>query len=244
MIIERLVVGPLETNAYLVACPATLEAVVIDPGGDGHRIVARIRDLALRPTWIVDTHGHADHIAANGEVKAAFPEARIAIHEADAELLARPDLNLSEAFGVPLHSPPPDVLLHHGEEFLLGPPAEGSPARPGTGEGRRDDRPAAPGNTPVAIRFRVIAVPGHTPGGIALLARPSAGAGDPPVLFCGDALFAGSMGRSDLPGGSHAQLMQSVRERLLTLPPETVVYPGHGESTTVGREARTNPFFA
>ncbi len=215
MIIERLIVGPLETNAYLVGCPGTLEGAVIDPGGDGGQIINRIRALALRVAWIIDTHGHGDHMAANEELKQAFPEARIAIHEADAEYLSRPDLNLTAAFGFPLTSPEPDVLLHDGDDVQVG-----------------------------AIRFRVISVPGHTPGGIALYAQRSDGEGDPPVLFCGDALFAGSMGRTDFPGGSHSQLVQAVKERLLTLPTDTVVYPGHGDRTTIGQEVKTNPFFA
>ena len=134
MIIERLIVGPLETNAYLVGCPGTLEGAVIDPGGDGGQIINRIRALALRVAWIIDTHGHGDHMAANEELKQAFPEARIAIHEADAEYLSRPDLNLTAAFGFPLTSPEPDVLLHDGDDVQVG-----------------------------AIRFRVISVPGHTP---------------------------------------------------------------------------------
>ncbi len=214
MIVERLVVGPLETNAYLVGCPRTHEGAVIDPGGDADRIVARSRELSLCIAWILDTHGHGDHMAANAQVKQAFPEARIAIHEADAEYLERPDLNLTAAFGCPLTSPPPDVLLHDSDEVKVG-----------------------------AIRFNVICVPGHTPGGIALYAQESDGEEDPPVLFCGDTLFAGGMGRADFPGGSHSMLVKSVKERLLTLPSETIVYPGHGELTTIGQEAKFNPFF-
>ena len=217
MIIERFVVGPVETNCYLVACPETREAVVIDPGGGAEEIASRAKALSLSVHWIVNTHGHADHIGANTKMKDAFPSAELAIHEADKPCLDRPDLNLSAAFGIPLTSPAADVLLHDGDEVAVG-----------------------------AMRFEVIHVPGHTPGGIALYAEAGDQDGNRahPVLFCGDALFAGSIGRTDLPGGSHTQLIRAVRDRLLTLPAETTVYPGHGEPTTIEREAKFNPFLA
>lgn len=212
MIIERLVVGPLETNCYLVGCPRTLEGVIIDPAAEGARITSRVQQLALKPTWIIDTHGHGDHIGANRELKDAYPEARIAVHAADVERLVNPVLNLSALFGAPVESPPPDVILHDGDEVRVG-----------------------------ELSFEVIHVPGHTPGGAALYMKPSADETSG-VLFCGDALFAGSIGRTDFPDGSLEQLVGAVRRRLLTLPPDTVVYPGHGESTTIGREAASNPF--
>ena len=212
MIVDRLVVGALETNCYVAGCPRTREAAVIDPGADAQKILSRVEAGALSVRWIIDTHGHADHIAANADLKAAFPEACLAVHEADAAYLEQPALNLSLAFGVPVTSPPADRLLHDGDEIAVG-----------------------------SLRFRVIHVPGHTPGGIALYARDS-DEGGTPVLFDGDAIFAGSIGRSDFPGGSHRQLVEAIRERLLILPPETVVYSGHGEPTTIGAEAATNPF--
>jgi glyoxylase-like metal-dependent hydrolase (beta-lactamase superfamily II) len=87
------------------------------------------------------------------------------------------------------------------------------------------------------VSFQVIAVPGHSPGGIAFYSEKDG------VIFTGDALFAGSIGRSDLPGGNHEQLMRNIRARLFSLPPETVVYPGHGPETTIGEEMKSNPFF-
>ena len=217
MIIERFVVGPVESNCYLFACPETREAAVIDPGGGVAEIASRAKALSLSVRWIFNTHGHADHIGANRKMKEAFPTAKLAIHEADAPYLDRPELNLSAAFGIPLTSPAADVLLHDADEVAVG-----------------------------ALRFQVIHVPGHTPGGIALYAEAGEQDGNRthPVLFCGDALFAGSIGRTDFAGGSHTQLLRAVRDRLLTLPPETTVYPGHGEKTTIEREAQSNPFLA
>ena len=91
-----------------------------------------------------------------------------------------------------------------------------------------------------SAEFEVLATPGHTPGGISLFCR--SGPEGKPVVFSGDALFAGGIGRTDFPGGNGKTLLESIHKRLLTLPPETVVYPGHGPATTIGEEARTNPW--
>lgn len=212
MIVERLVVGPLETNCFLAGCPQTLECAVIDPADEAARIQSRIEQLSLKPFWIINTHGHGDHIGANRELKEAYPEARLAVHAADAKCLESPARNLSVLFGAPVKSPPADVILQDGDAVAVG-----------------------------TLSFEVMLLPGHTPGGIALYWRPSAEDARG-VVFCGDTLFAGGIGRPDFPGGSEEQLVEAIRARLLTLPPDTVVYPGHGEPTTVGHEAATNPF--
>jgi glyoxylase-like metal-dependent hydrolase (beta-lactamase superfamily II) len=210
--------GPFEENCYLAVCPDTSGAAVIDAGGEAQEILARARALGARIEWIVATHGHADHIAGNAGLKAALPKAKIAVHQADAKMLVDAGLNLSAAFGAPITSPPADVLLHDRDVIAFG-----------------------------TVRLEVIHVPGHTPGGIALYSAaerdlPAAAERKDPILFSGDALFRGSIGRADFPGSSAAQLVQSIRARLLTLPADTIVNPGHGESTTIGEEARTNPF--
>ncbi len=87
--------------------------------------------------------------------------------------------------------------------------------------------------------IEVIHTPGHTPGGVALLVRRE---GQPAIVFSGDTLFAGGIGRTDFPGGRYQQLIESIRTRLFALPDDTLVYPGHGEPTTIGEERRTNPF--
>ena len=210
MINERLVVGMLATNCYVVGCPRTRQGMVIDPGGDAEIIGDRVEELGLTLAWIVDTHGHGDHIEAQRALKERFPEAQIAIHPDDADCLADPQRNLSVMLGVPYTSPPADRLLNDGDDLTVG-----------------------------ALTFKVLHTPGHTRGGVSLFCQPDDG---DPVVFCGDTLFDGSIGRTDFPGGSMSTLLASIRERLFTLPPRTVCYTGHGEPTTIEREMRDNPF--
>lgn len=204
MILHHLSVGPLQVNCFLVGCRATREALVVDPGEEGARILQLARRDNLNIRTVVNTHGHFDHIGAN----------RYLVDEAGAELLIHADdvallLNASShagVYGLKVNSSPkPDRLLKQGDRFSVG-----------------------------ELTFDVYHVPGHSPGGIALL---SAG-----HLFVGDVLFAGSIGRTDLPGGDFDQLVEGVRERLFSLPDETIVHPGHGPDTTIGQERRTNPF--
>lgn len=211
MIIESLAVGPLETNCYIAACPETNEAAVIDPGGDGALILDHVRRLRAKVLWILNTHGHGDHIGANAEIKAAWPDARLAIHEDDAPCLLSATRNLSAMIGMPVTSPPADVILRERDEVAFG-----------------------------RLTLRVLHIPGHTPGGVAFYwpGAPKA----KPVLFSGDALFLGSIGRSDFPGGDFDLLITGIRTKLLTLPPATLVYSGHGAPTTIDTEARSNPF--
>jgi glyoxylase-like metal-dependent hydrolase (beta-lactamase superfamily II) len=211
--LERFIVGPIETNAWLVADEAAGEAMVVDPGGETEGIVAALRRGGFALRWILDTHGHGDHILGNAALKKLFPAAQLAVHEADAAMLTSAELNLSAAFGFGFTSPPADRLLRDGDAVEIG-----------------------------RIRFEIIHLPGHTPGGIGLYAPPGPATGNRGILLAGDALFAGGIGRSDFPGGSHEQLVSAIRARLLTLPPETVVHPGHGPDTTLGEEARSNPF--
>ncbi len=204
--VETLAVGPLRTNCYLVSDPENREMLVVDPGAEAERILASIRASGAKVTAIVNTHGHWDHIGANGELRAATG-APLLIHEADAGWLTLTQ-TMSGA-GLPLShavtSPPADRLLRGGEELPLG-----------------------------GFKLRVIHTPGHTRGGICLHL--------PGLLLSGDTLFAESIGRTDLPGGSLSDLVSSIRERLFTLPDDTVVYPGHGVTTTIGDERSLNPY--
>jgi hydroxyacylglutathione hydrolase len=203
MIIERLTVGPIEANCYIVADENTKEGLVIDPGDDPQDILKRIQQLALTIKYIVLTHGHFDHVSATAAVKKAT-NAKLAIHEADAESLNNSMLaRLAGLIHKPV--PQPDILLKGWEDLTIG-----------------------------GLRFTVLHVPGHTPGGIALYGQD--------VVFTGDTLFEGSIGRTDLPGGDYYQIIDSINSRLLVLDDEVKVYPGHGEQTTIGVEREHNPF--
>ena len=213
MIVETLVVGPLGSNVYLVGCPGTRAGMIVDAGDEAERIIAALRGLRLEPRLLINTHGHGDHIGANAELAAAFPEMKLAIHEADAPMLTSATKNLSFFLGERVISPPADRLLAHGQVLELG-----------------------------KWRFTVLHSPGHSPGGICLLHVPPADAGEPPIMFTGDTIFAGSVGRTDFPGCDHAEMLASIRRHILTQDPRCILYPGHGPTSTVGDEARGNPF--
>jgi hydroxyacylglutathione hydrolase len=203
MIIKRLEVSAFASNCYIVSSENHKDAILIDPGDEGKRILKTIKDIGVDVKVIVLTHSHFDHIGALKEVKDAT-NAEIAIHTADAgPLTLRMPYNL--AYPMPPHTPPADRQLNDGDIIAAG-----------------------------DLSFTVIHTPGHTPGGICLYGHK--------VLFTGDTLFQGSIGRSDFPGGNSNQLLQSIVKKLMTLPEDTVVYPGHGPATTIGRELRSNPF--
>ena len=201
-IIERLVVGPLATNCYILKSGA--ELVVVDPGGDAELILGKVRELGGTVKYVIDTHGHIDHIAANREVVESTG-AELLIHELDAGLLAHPDRNLSSMMGMKLTSPAPSRLLKEGDKVVVG-----------------EDE------------MTVLHTPGHTPGGICLLASDYA--------FTGDTLFLDSIGRVDFPGGSEEQMQASLSRLQAVLRKDTMLYPGHGEPGRFGRALLVNPF--
>ncbi|MDI7247844.1 MAG: MBL fold metallo-hydrolase [Bacillota bacterium] len=214
MIVRTVTVGALDTNCYVVGCERSRKAIVIDPGAEPEKILAALREERLECDMIVNTHGHMDHIAANGALKAATG-APIAIHSDDARALLDPSVNLSE-------------FVMRGRASRLG---------PGSGPGSREaespqaDRLLAEGDDVEVgdVKLRVVHTPGHTPGSVSLVGEG--------VVFSGDTLFAGGgVGRTDFPGGSYDSLVKSIEEKLFTLPDETVVYPGHGPCTRIGRE--------
>jgi len=196
------VIGEIRTNCYLVW--SGKEAGVIDPGGPVAEVIDFIKQQQLELKWIVNTHGHADHIVGNAALKNEFG-ALITIHERDRKMLLSPTANFSAYMGTGITSPDGDKYLTEGDLLKLGPE-----------------------------ELRVIETPGHSPGGISLYA--------PGLLFSGDTLFLESIGRTDLPGGDHQQLLKSIREKLMVLPPKTVVLPGHGGSSTIEYELKYNPY--
>ena len=196
MRITRLIVGLISTNCYVVR--AGDDVMVVDPGGDPERITGELNGTV--PRYIVNTHGHPDHVGANNALAKAAG-APVLMHEDDVKLLDGTGI-----FGGIFNKPPkPDRFLEDGDELEL------------------DD-----------LTFTVLHTPGHTPGGICLYT--------PGVVFVGDTLFAGSVGRTDVGGGDYKTLIESIKTKLLTLPPETKVLPGHGPESTIALERATNPF--
>ena len=192
---------------YLVSCPATRAAAVIDPGGDVPSILAAADKKGLEVKLIIATHGHPDHVCGNRELKEATGAA-IVMHSADADFFGRPEISSYFSMLGLEASPPADRRVEDGELIQVG-----------------------------EENLQVIHTPGHTPGGMCLLNGRD--------LITGDTLFVGGLGRSDFPGGSHRDLLDSIRTRLLVLPDDTVVWPGHaygGYQSTIGEEKRSNPF--
>jgi hydroxyacylglutathione hydrolase len=202
--IQSWTVGFVETNAYLVWCSETREAALIDPGGDTARILSFAKKNELAVRYIINTHGHADHIAENAIAKERTG-APLLIHEADRQMLLSPELNLSLSLGFPIVSPDADRLLHEGDSITLG-----------------------------KLTLTVRHTPGHSPGSIALVHGK--------LAIVGDTLFWRSVGRTDFPGSSTSELENSIRTKLYTLPNDTIIYTGHGPTTTIGEERRENPF--
>jgi len=208
-----LILGPVETNAYLVADPRTREAVVIDPAWDGKHIAAEVqrRGWQLQAIWI--THAHFDHMAGAAAVVAAASSAGedaavlpVALHPDDLPLWQAQ--GAAPLFGMHIDpGPAPSMWLAHGQELRLG-----------------------------ELVFEVRHAPGHTPGHVVFYC-PAQG-----VVFCGDVIFNGGIGRTDLPGGSYTTLMHSIETQILSLPDPTRLLSGHGPETTVGVERRENPF--
>jgi len=205
MLLRSVTVGITQTNCYLVGCDETHEGVVIDPGGNPARILQAVGEIGLAVRYVLNTHCHFDHMAANADIVAATG-APLALHPAEIPILqARGGASW---FGVPVReSPLPDLELEAGQVLEVG-----------------------------TLHFQVLETPGHSPGGVTFYLE---GEG---VAFDGDVLFAMGVGRVDLPGGDWDTLLRSIREVLFTLPDETVLYPGHGPQTTVGREKRSNPW--
>jgi glyoxylase-like metal-dependent hydrolase (beta-lactamase superfamily II) len=206
MIIETFEAGPVATNGYLVADKLQGVALVIDaPQGASRLIAEQARKWNTPIAYLVNTHGHWDHILDNAELL-RLTGAKFGIHRESAPLLSLPQ---ARYFGLDLDIEPsqPAFFLEEGKLLDVG-----------------------------ELSFEILHCPGHCPGSVVLFERTERAA------FVGDVLFAGSVGRADLPGGDYEMLMRSIREKLLPLGDDVRVFPGHGPVTTIGHERLTNPF--
>ena len=204
MILETVCVGEYQVNCYILAEAVNSQAIIIDPGAQENKIRKVLDKHKLNPAFIINTHGHIDHIGCDDCF--GVP---VYIHLKDAALLKNPGLNLSGFLALPFSVKSKIQPLADKDEIKLG-----------------------------QIKLKVIHVPGHTPGGIALLLeKPKDN-----ILFTGDTLFCQGVGRTDFPQGNNDLLIKSIQEKLLILPDETVVLPGHGPSSTIGEEKGSNPY--
>jgi len=215
MILEKLIIGPVEANCYIVGCKQTKEGLVIDPGADGEKILETIQKKEVNIKYIINTHAHIDHIGANKYLKDKL-SAEICMHEEDIKFLKDSSLNLSD-FAPPdsqdefLPFPQPDIVLHDGSRLKIG-----------------------------NIEASILHTPGHTPGGISIVINPAPACRG--GVYTGDTLFWGSIGNTSFPLSDYELLINSIKNKLLTLPDDFIVYPGHGSPTTIGKEKRENPY--
>ena len=239
----------LYENSYAVSSGGA--CVIIDPGFDGEGELARLYSYlgkeGLTPQAVLLTHGHADHIVSAGVLQRRYG-IPVYLGEGEDGVLAAND-SLAAAFGVQLPKgmiPFGYTTVHDGDiigftaDGAASPDAIAAPGCRGRGPspmGGASERPARGEAAPsAALSFRVIATPGHTPGGVCWYNEADG------LLFSGDTLFEGTIGRTDLPLGEYDDLIRSVMEKLIILPGETVVYPGHGPSTEISVERTSNPF--
>lgn len=217
MIIEEITLTAFQQHTRIVGCEKTKRAICIDPGEASDDIVAAIDKHGLELQAIACTHAHLDHVGGVLALKRRKPAAKITIHHADEPMyLALP--TQPEWLGIPRGQ-----WAQMGFDYEQPPKAD---------EYFSDGQIYSVGE----LTFQVIHCPGHTPGHVVLFESTER------KVFVGDCLFAGSIGRTDLPGGSTQQLMDSLFNKILPLGDDVEVYSGHGPTTTIGQERRTNPF--
>ena len=216
MEIIKLLTGPIGTNTYIVykeeGTPEAPAPAVCIDPADAKPVLRALKNHGLHLTDILLTHGHFDHILGVRELRDA-EGAKVYIHPLDAPALETGEGSLSVMCGIRPVTCPADKLLRDGEEF-----------------------------TAAGITFRCIHTPGHTPGGVCFVADGENDKRGLPVIFSGDTLFCFSIGRTDLPGGSTEDLIDSIAFRLFTLHGDYTVYPGHNMTTTLDAERQHNPY--
>ncbi|MCM8766998.1 MAG: MBL fold metallo-hydrolase [Candidatus Omnitrophica bacterium] len=187
ILIERIIVGNFFTNCYIIGSKEENLCAIVDPGDEGEKINRLIDKLKLKPLFIINTHGHFDHIGAND-----FFNLPIYIHKDDFEFLKNPEKNLSFFFSMQYICKNHVFLIEEKDIIKIG-----------------------------KIKIEIIHTPGHTPGSICLKVDN--------ILFTGDTIFADGIGRTDFPDGDEVILIKSIKEKLITLPDQTFIFPGHGE---------------
>ena len=217
MIIEEITVTAFQQHTRIVGCETTKKAICIDPGDEAERIVETLERLGLRLQAIALTHAHLDHVGGVAALKKLQPEAKINLHKGD------------EFMYQALPEQPAWIGIPRAQWAALGFAFETPPA---VDEYWTDGQQYSVGQ----LQFEVLHCPGHTPGHVVFYEPTER------KVFVGDVLFAGSIGRTDLPGGSTQQLLDSIKNKLLTLGDDVKVYSGHGPVTTIGEERLTNPF--
>lgn len=214
MIYIKLPVGLLQCNCQIIGDPKTREAIVVDPGDEVERILSLLGRYKLKVKAIVSTHAHIDHVGGLAKLH-QYTGAPVMMHNDDLPLYNAMEMQAAFIGMAPPELTEVDHLLKEGDALQWG-----------------------------SFHASVIHTPGHTPGSVCLYLPKDGGEIKlaQPQLFAGDTLFAGSIGRTDLWGGSLEQIMESLTQKLLALPDETLVHPGHGPTTTIGQERASNPF--
>jgi hydroxyacylglutathione hydrolase len=203
MKIQTFTVGGFQENCYLVIDERSNRSVIVDPGGEGVRLVEEIEAAGTIPEAIWITHGHVDHVGAVAAVKRRW-NVPVYLHPLDRRLYEVAPRQ-AEVYGIPFEeAPPPDREFSDGQKLRVG-----------------------------DVEMTVMHAPGHAPGHVVIH-------GDG-IALVGDCLFAGSIGRTDLPFSDPPTLAASL-QKIAALPPETVIYPGHGPESTIGEERESNPF--
>lgn len=215
MILEVRAVAPFFKNGFVVGCEDTRNAILVDPGDEVDDLIDAARQHALTVTGILLTHAHVDHITGVGLAKSAY-HVPVYLHKDDVPFYDHA-VQQGHMFGLVVEQPPPVDVFYGSSPIPFG-----------------------------SYEVHVHHTPGHCPGGVCLeVTRKGEGGrekGEAPHLFVGDTLFAGGIGRTDLPGGNYELLMRSITRVLFPLGDAAIVHPGHGPDTTIGRERNTNPF--
>jgi len=205
--VETLIEPSFQENGFLLWCDGKPACWLVDPGfpPQTEKFVAAVRKHRLSPEKILVTHCHVDHIAGIGTLCSQLGEVAIVCPRGEEHMLASAEDNLSAQLGLPVTTPAPEQVVGHGDALALG-----------------------------ELRWQVLDVSGHSPGGVAYYCQEVG------VAFAGDALFADSIGRYDFPHSSRERLLSNIRENLLTLPEQTLIYCGHGPPATIRHIVRYN----